>query len=402
MQKILRPRFVLPLVAFYLYLAGSAPFLGQWDSFDYLKQIVSHRLSDLGIGRPVFLGYNILLWESLRKIFHLEPLHLEFVAMAGILLLGVLGVMLFQRLADRILPGSAATMAVLALAVSPVYAIYSGFIMTEVPMLVALMAAALLLLRSDAQHTLWTDIAGGIFFGLAVGIREQALTLGAAFLWILFARRESSYRLRSILRFGIAAAIVVLAPAVAWYLYDPAGFVERTKTWFHAIPMGSMQFRNNVEASLLFTFVVCPGAWLALAGAGIRRIFLRKRLSSVERASRAPVIPYPVWGIFGCLILPIAILWRDADVQMHPRYALIALPASVILCASLYRRWNPTKRSLAVWAIIQVLMFGVAMAAFSPYRQTQIGKMEFAKRMRESIPGPALLIAGNWKLQSYS
>ena len=151
MQKILRPHLILPVVAFYLYFTGCAPFLGQWDSFDYLKQIVSHQFSALGIGRPVFLGYNILLWESLRKIFHLHPLHLEFVAMAGTILLGVLGVLLFRRLAGRILPGPAANMAALALAVSPVYAIYSGFIMTEVPMLVALLAAALFLWKPGDQ-----------------------------------------------------------------------------------------------------------------------------------------------------------------------------------------------------------------------------------------------------------
>lgn len=397
MQKILRPHFVLPVVAFYLYLAGSARFLGQWDSFDYLKQIVSHHLSDLGIGRPVFLGYNIVIWESIRKLFRLAPLHLEFVAMGATILLGVLGVVLFRRLAGRILSGPAVDMAVLALALSPVYAVYSGFIMTEVPMLVVLMLAALFLWKTEAGHTLWCDIAGGVFFGLAVGIREQALTLGAAFLWILFTRRKpGSERFRSILWFATAAAIVILAPAVVWYLCDPAVFLARTKTWFRAIPMGSVQFTNNAEASLLFTFLVCPGAWIALAGAGIKRIFARRSVSPVEGASRSAGIPHPVWGAICCLILPIAILWRDADVQMHPRYALIVLPASVILCASLVRRWNPTKRCLATWAILQVIFFGVAMAAFYPYRQMQTGKIEFARQVKESVPGSALLIAGNY------
>jgi 4-amino-4-deoxy-L-arabinose transferase-like glycosyltransferase len=152
----------------------------------------------------------------------------------SLILLGVVGVILFQRLSFRILPGPAAAMAALAFAVSPVYAIYSGFIMTEVPMLVALLAAALLLWQPGGRHARWTDIAGGIFFGLAVGIREQALTLGAAFLWILFVRGGSS-RFRPVLRFGIAAAVVILAPAIGWYLFDPAGFVERTRTWLHAI-----------------------------------------------------------------------------------------------------------------------------------------------------------------------
>ena len=397
MNKILRPHLILPVVALYLYFTGCAPFLGQWDSFDYLKQIVSHQLSALGIGRPVFLGYNILLWESLRKIFHLDPLHLEFVAMAGTILLGVLGVLLFRRLAGRVLSGPVASMAALALAVSPVYAIYSGFIMTEVPMLAALLAAALLLWKPGDQPAPWRDIAGGIFFGLAVGIREQALTLGAAYLWILFARGGSGLgRLRSTMRFGLAAAAVILVPAVAIYLYDPAGFVGRMKTWLHAIPMGSVQFRNNMEASLLFTFVICPGAWLAVAGAAIRRVFMRKRPDSIEQDASVPAIPHPIWGVLCCLVMPIAILWRDADVQMHPRYALIVLPASVILCASLYRRWLPRKWGLAAWAVVQVLIFGLALAAFSPYRQTQTGKMKFANLMRESIPGSALMIAGNY------
>lgn len=396
MPKAARYQFVLPVVAFYLYLAGSAPFLGQWDSFDYLKQIVSHRLSDLGIGRPVFLGYNILLWESLKRLLHLEPQHVEIVAMGGIILLGVVGVYLFHRLASRILSAPAGPMAALAFTLSPVYAIYSGFIMTEVPMLVTLVAAAMILWNAGDRHPIRHYVISGILFGLAVGMREQALTMGAAFLWIIFSRRRSnSERIRSTLWFGVAAAIVILAPVAAFYLHDPAGFVERTKTWLHAIPMGSVQFRTNLEASLLFAFVVCPGAWFAVAGAGIRRL-LRKAPPAAENEPSADPIPNPFWGIICCLILPVAILWRDADVQMHPRYLLVALPASVILCASLFRRWAPSGRGVMIWAIVQIGVFGLAMIAFSPYRQMQTKKMEFARMIRDSVPGPGLVIAGNY------
>ena len=52
MKKIFRHSIILPVIALYLYAADSAPFLGQWDSFDYLKQIVSHQLSPLGFGSP--------------------------------------------------------------------------------------------------------------------------------------------------------------------------------------------------------------------------------------------------------------------------------------------------------------------------------------------------------------
>ncbi len=391
-----RSRFVLPLVAFCLYLEGSAPFLGQWDSYDYLKQIVTHRLSALGIGRPVYLGYNILIWESLRKVFRLEPLHLELVAMAGTVLLGVAGVILFRRLAGRMLPGPAADMAALALAVSPVYAVYSGYIMTEVPMLVALLAAALFVWKSDRGHAAWRDVAGGAFFGLAVGIREQALTLGAGFVWMLFAR-GNDFRggFRASARFAAAAAAAILAPAAGMVLLDPAGFVARTQTWLHAIPMGSVQFGNNLEASALFVFVICPGAWIALACAAAARLAAPRRPKAPAPPEGAASIRYPAWGVLCCLVLPVAVLWRDADVQMHPRYLLIALPAAAILCAALFRRWIPSGRGLVAWALLQVLFFGIAAAALVPYRQTQTARMEFARRLRERVPGPALLIAGN-------
>ena len=81
---------------------------------------------------------------------------------------------------------------------------------------------------------------------------------------------------------------------------------------------------------------------------------------------------------------------------MHPRYVLLVLPAALIFCASLYRRWIPSKKGLAAWAIIQVLFFGMAVAAFIPFRQVQIQKMEFARVMRDSIPDGSLIIAGNY------
>ncbi len=396
MLKILRHHIILPAVALGLYVAGSAPYPGQWDSFDYLKEIVIHQLSALGIGRPVYLGYNILLWESMRRIFRLGPLQVEIVAMAGTIVFGVLGVLLFQRLAGRLLAPQAARMAAMAFVISPVYAIYAGFIMTEVPMLVVLIAAALILWNPGDRHQGLSDAVAGVLFGLAVGIREQALTLGAAFLWILWARRKTgSSRFRSTLFFGIAAAIVILAPALVFYLIDPAGFIGRTRTWLRAIPVGSAQFRNNAEASLLYTFVLCPGAWVALAGAGIYRLFKRREPGPVERGSQMDSIPSPLWGGISCLVLPIAVLWRDADIQMHPRYVLVALPASLVLCASLFSRWVPSKRGAVIWAAVQIVFFGVALAAFSPFRQAQTEKIEFARVMRNSIPDGGLIIAGN-------
>ena len=394
MVKILRASILLPILAFYLYFSGSAYFLGQWDSYDYLKQIVSHQLSALGFGRPAYLGYNILLWESTRRVFHLDTLKVEAVVMMGTVLLGVLGVLLFRQLTRQFLPEPASRIAVLGFAISPMYALYSGFIMTEVPMLVALIASALILWRSSDRHPVWSDVVGGLLFGVAVGIREQALSIGAAFLWILCSRRQTRMsRLHSMLWFGGAAGAAFAAPVLSFYLLDPAGFIERTRIWLQAIPMGPVQFWNNVQASLLYTFAICPASWLAVAAAGI---FVLCKNQKTESTVSGISIPNPALGILCSVVLPMAALWRDADVQIHPRYALIALPGALIVCAHIYDRLIRSPKAPAVWAIVHLLVFGTAMAALSPYRQGQTHKMENARAVRDAVPGEALMIAGNY------
>jgi hypothetical protein len=267
--------------------------------------------------------------------------------------------------------------------------------MTEVPMLVALIAGGLVLWKGSQRFPGSCDVWGGILFGIAVGIREQALSMGAAFLWILWSRpsRETS-RFRSLLLFGCAAGAAALAPVLSFYLLDPSGFIERTRIWLHAIPMGHVQFWSNVQASLLYTFAICPAAWLVTAGAGVYSR-LRKKSTGVSSAASKPV-RNPMLGLFCCVLLPIMALWRDADVQIHPRYALIALPGALILCAHVYDRWARTVKGPVVWAAVHVIVLGVAVAVLSPFWHEQAGKMENARAMRDAVPGEALIIAGSY------
>lgn len=385
---------VLPLVALYLYACGSASFLGQWDSYDYLKQIVSHQLSALGVGRPVYLGYQIAIWETARKLFRLAPTDVEIVAMATTVVSGAIGVIIFGRLARQFLSAGAARSAALGLAVAPMYAVYSGFVMTEVPMLVALMAAALVFWKSGDRHPLAGAIAAGMLFGAAAGIREQALTAGAVFLWMAWSRPQTQgSRLRSLLGFLAAAGTATIAPVVAIFLLDPAGFAERIRIWLHAIPMGPAQFWNNVDASLLYTLAVCPASWVALAAAAVLRL---SRRPAPGRSVARSAIPHAAWGAVCSVALPIVLLWRDADIQIHPRYAMIALPGALIVCARLYERWIRSRNAAYAWAVAHVVAFGLSLVVLLPTREVQSDKMEFARRVKEAVPGKGLFIAGSY------
>ncbi len=385
------------VVACLLYTAGRAPFFGQWDSFDYLKQTVTHRLSDLGFGRPVFIGYNIALWEVSRRLFGLAVAQVDAVLMAGVIIAGGLGILAFSGLAGRMLHGRAARMAVLALLLSPMYAVYSGFIMTEVPMLAVLTTAAFVLWTGGERYPTLSCLAGGTLFGLAVGIREQAITLGAGFLWILFVRRSGlAARARAFCLFGAIAAVAIAAPVLALYINNPARFFARTQTWLHSIPMGESHFWGNLQATLLFALAVCPGAWLGLLAAGIRRFRYAPSPRHGTEAETGRKIPHPVWGFVCAVLLPLAALLRDADVQIHPRYAMIILPGTLILCVVLYNRWLPGRKAAVGWVLLQFAVFAVAQIGIMPLRQIQREKREFTRLVMRSVPDSALVIAGGY------
>ncbi len=378
-----------------LFSALSAPFAGQWDSFDYLKQIVTHRLSDLGFGRPTFILYNVVIWEIAKKCVALPPEAVAEVIQAATVLLGALGVLLMARLASRLLSPRAGRMALLGALLSPLYAFYSGAVMTEVPMLVTLLAAAILGLPSPTQGPAKRALFCGAVFGIAVGIREQALTLTAAFLWLILVTREDRRaRIRSLGAFLLGAAMTSLAPILLVHISHPGAFAGRVREWTRAIPTAASHFTSNLSASLLFAFLVCPASWVALALVTLRRA---PRIPAASRSLRLSVRPASwVCGTVSSVVLPVAILWRDADVQMHPRYLLVALPGALILCAGLYQRWRPSPGSATAWAMIHILMFATAAVAMQPFRAAQYERKAYARVICEMIPGDGLLLAGSY------
>ena len=382
--------WLLPSAAFAIYLAGKSPFLGQWDSFDYLKEAITHTLSSLGFGRPVFVGCNIVLWEFCRRAFHLVPLQFEAVATLNVIALGAAGVLLFERLASFLLRNRASAMAALAFALSPSYAVYAGYVMADVPMLVCALASALLLWEDKAERRSVRDLSAGLLFGISVGMREQAASLFPALLWMVWVRRpDRADRVRSAVLFGACAALTAVAPISALYFHDPVAFSRRMQVWLSAIPMGRTYFWQNVQASVLYTLALCPAAWIALMGAGIYHVSRSGiRWTRIPRTSLVGV---------GCaLVLPVALLWRDADVQLHPRYVLAVLPAAVVVCTHLYSRWLPSSRAAILWAALQVGVFGIAQVATAPFRHLQADRREYAVSVREQLNGECVLIAGSY------
>jgi len=189
----------------------------------------------------------------------------------------------------------------------------------------------------------------------------------------------------AILGFGVAALGLILAPILPVFLADPAAYLHALQIWLQSIPMGPAQFGRNFQASLLFGFALCPAAWLAMAGSLVAGKSSRDR--KADRASW-------VIGIFLALVFPLAALWRNADIQLHPRYTLITLPAATLLCAGIFARSRLSVRRPRSWLLLHVVVFALAIAPIQWFRNIQREKKEFALRVREQIPGPAFIVAG--------
>ncbi len=141
-------------------------------------------------------------------------------------MLSVLGVYILTRWFFR---SAAATIAVLLLALSPVFITYSSLVMSDVPTLfVTICAAAMLVVATSeyaAQSPSWTQLSAWLMFGLLAGFStiirptNAAILVGLALCVAMVPLKKSDPL--SLLKAAIAVAIGFAIP-VAWQLHQNA------------------------------------------------------------------------------------------------------------------------------------------------------------------------------------
>ncbi|MGB7623430.1 MAG: hypothetical protein WBN92_13845, partial [Terriglobia bacterium] len=119
------------------------PFMGQWDSFDYVTKTLRHQVSDLAFGRPLFLGINRVMWEGANRV-GVSVFHAFWVAQTVVGGFALWGLVCFYSCVKRVGGVRLALFGVAWLATTPMYLAYSGMVMTEVPSLTCLLAAVAL------------------------------------------------------------------------------------------------------------------------------------------------------------------------------------------------------------------------------------------------------------------
>src|SRR5713101_3382326 len=171
-------RWWLPpaIVSLILILVFVDPFIGDWDALEYTISAVRGYPSSMALGRGLFIFYNHALYLAAHSLFNLSPPRAYLLFKYVVVALGPLTIVAGWTLV-RDLSGSpvTATIGALLVAVSPMFVVYSGQVMTDVPALFLITVALVIHLRGLQQRRIWLVLIGAALLGAGVNLRETVL-----------------------------------------------------------------------------------------------------------------------------------------------------------------------------------------------------------------------------------
>jgi hypothetical protein len=322
--------WLLPaLISLVLILIVVDPFIGDWDGLDYTILALRGSPSSMALGRSLFIFYNHGLYVVAHSLFGLQPRHAYLLFKYSVVAQGPLVVVACWVLArDLSRSLHVATVASLLIGLSPIFLVYSGQVMTDVPAMLLLSIALIVHLRGLQKRSMGLILVGAALLGAGVNLRE---TVGFFGPWLVLAPFVCGWQIGRRELFQVALSCVVfLACALGWFacwfLIDPL-YRNAWFGWRHSMIEESA--RHPISARmllpfLLYFFVTSPLAVLSLPFAFLSE-WRRRRLS--------PLLLLAAVGLSADLLLLLnystAIVWR---------YPLGALPALAPLSAAFLTR----------------------------------------------------------------
>ena len=206
------------LIALALVLYFVDPFIGDWDGMDYTMLSIEGYPSSMALGRNLFIFGNHLLFVIGRALFHVQPDNAYLIFKYAVVLEAPLAIVMCWVLA-RDVSGSlrTATIAALLITFSPVFVLYGGQVMTDVPSVLLITTALVVHLRGVRQRNLWLILLGAGLLGLGVNLRE---TIGFYLPWLVLAPFILGWKFerRNVLYIA-ASCLLFLVLASSWFAY---------------------------------------------------------------------------------------------------------------------------------------------------------------------------------------
>ena len=402
-------RWWLPpaIIALALVLYFVDPFIGDWDGLDYTMLSLTGYPSSMALGRNLFIFSNHLLFVTGRSLFQLQPENAYLLFKYTVVAQAPLAVVAVWVLA-RDLSGSlfAATMAALLVVFSPVFVLYGGQVMTDVPSVLVLTVALIVHIRGVQQKRLWMILVGAALMGLGVNLRE---TVGFYAPWLVlapfvfgwrFGKREVVYVVASCAVF----AVLAFGWFGYWFISDPFyralwhGWREsmRDESARHPVSLA------NLRPYLLYFFISAPVLFLTLPFAPFyewrrpERSVANRGIASTHRLS-------PMLALWVIAFVANLLLFFNYSTTINWRYFLTGLPGLVPLGGVwlIYigeKKLGSKRRALFASSAVILLFATVFFIAVRPisfeFIQRRAMSRDYKQRL-EAVPSDAIMISGS-------
>jgi hypothetical protein len=286
-----------------------------------------------------------------------------------------------------------ATIAALLIALAPVFVLYGGQVMTDVPSVLVLATALVIHLRGVRQRKLWLILAGAALMGLGVNLRE---TIGFYVPWLVLAPFVFGWKFqrRDVLYIGLSCAVfLVLASSWFgyWYLTDAHyrwvwnGWREsmRDESARHPVSLA------NVLPYFIYYFISAPLVFVTILFAP----WLEWRKHRVT-----PM--FLLWLVGFCANL---LLFFNYSTTVNWRYFLTGLPAMVPLGAFWMLRiaegrLKDSRRAFIACAgaitVVAMMLFIYMRPISFEFIERRAMSRDYKHRL-EQVPADAVMISGS-------
>jgi 4-amino-4-deoxy-L-arabinose transferase-like glycosyltransferase len=382
------------VVGLLLVLCFVDPFIGDWDGIDYTMLSLAGYPSSMALGRNLFIFGNHALYEIVHFLFNVQPEHAYLVFKYAVVAQAPLAVIACWVLArDFSKSLHTATLAAVFLVFSPVFVLYSGQVMTDVPSVLLLSVALILHYRGLQQERIWLVLAGAALLGLGVNLRE---TIGFYMPWLIVAPFVCGWRFgrRQILLVAVSCLLFFLCAAgwfAFWFITDEHyrwiwfGWREsmRQESARHPITL------HNLRPYLSYFFVTAPLLLLSLPFA-LWNEWRERKLS-----------PLFLLGAIG--LLTDVLLYFNYGTAVNWRYFLTGLPAIAPVSANflirvLTRRFGSVRIAFATCVTAVLTLAVIFSLMIRPASQQFIARRALSKEYRNqlaNVPRDAVMISGS-------
>lgn len=349
--------------------------------------------SSMALGRNLFIFSNHVLFVVARELFGIGPENAYLIFKYAVVAQSPLAVIACWILA-RDISGSlyTATTAALLIAFSPVFVLYGGQVMTDVPSVLLLATALIIHLRGIRQNNFKFLLIGAALMGLGVNLRE---TVAFYTPWLVIAPFVLGWQLRRRQVLQVAASCGVFALLAFgwfafWFITDPNyrwvwhGWLDsmRDESSRHPVTLA------NLRPYFILYFISAPLVFLTLLFAPVLEW---------RRRAMSPMLLLWLVAFFANLLL-----FFNYSTTVNWRYFLTGLPGLVPLGAFWLLRiaWGRvgTEHRAFIVCTFVILLGAVVFFIFArpvsyEFIERRAMSREYKHRL-EAVPLDAIMISG--------